>query len=326
MEYIVFDLEWNQCPGGKEDEIQELPFEILEIGAVKLDSNRNIVDSFHSLIKPQVYKELHYITQDILNTDIHELEKGETFEVVVDKFLNWCGTDNRKYMFCSWGTMDLTELQRNMRFYNIEWNFPRPFIYYDIQKLFSYCYEDHKIRRTLEYAVGYLDIEADSPFHSAYSDAVYTAKVFSQIDFDSYRQYTSIDTYYIPRNRKEEIKIDYGTYTKYVSSGFADKESLLKDPNVISTECALCNRKVKKKIRWFSASSKMEYCIAYCEKHGYIKGKLKIKKDNFDNYYAVKILKYTDDAGVKSIKERQTDTRKKRKERRKREKEKMRQS
>ena len=39
MRYIVFDLEWNQCPSGKSDEVAELPFEIFEIGAVKLDDN-----------------------------------------------------------------------------------------------------------------------------------------------------------------------------------------------------------------------------------------------------------------------------------------------
>ena len=38
MNYIVFDLEWNQCPDGKEKEIKDMPFEIIEIGAVKLDS------------------------------------------------------------------------------------------------------------------------------------------------------------------------------------------------------------------------------------------------------------------------------------------------
>ena len=38
MNYIVFDLEWNQCPGGKEKENKKLPFEIIQIGAVKLDA------------------------------------------------------------------------------------------------------------------------------------------------------------------------------------------------------------------------------------------------------------------------------------------------
>ncbi len=51
MNYIDFDLEWNQCPYGKERENRRLPFEILEIGAVKLDENKTIVDSFQEIIK-----------------------------------------------------------------------------------------------------------------------------------------------------------------------------------------------------------------------------------------------------------------------------------
>ena len=46
MNYIVLDLEWNQCPYGKGRENKKLPFEIIEIGAVKLNEKREIVDSF----------------------------------------------------------------------------------------------------------------------------------------------------------------------------------------------------------------------------------------------------------------------------------------
>ena len=35
MNYIVLDLEWNQCPEGKEKEDSRIPFEIIEIGAVR---------------------------------------------------------------------------------------------------------------------------------------------------------------------------------------------------------------------------------------------------------------------------------------------------
>ena len=55
MNYIVFDLEWNQSPGGKRWSNSRLPFEIIEIGAIKLNEEKEIVDSFlSSLIKPQV--------------------------------------------------------------------------------------------------------------------------------------------------------------------------------------------------------------------------------------------------------------------------------
>ncbi len=32
MNYIVMDLEWNQCPDGKEYANEELPFESLRLG------------------------------------------------------------------------------------------------------------------------------------------------------------------------------------------------------------------------------------------------------------------------------------------------------
>ena len=59
MNYIVFDLEWNQCPYGKERENDKLPFEIIEIGAVKLNKQFEIMDNFQCLVQPMVYKKLH---------------------------------------------------------------------------------------------------------------------------------------------------------------------------------------------------------------------------------------------------------------------------
>ena len=51
MEYIVLDLEWNQSNTGKEDAVEKLPFEIIEIGAIKLNNERVMVSEFNELIK-----------------------------------------------------------------------------------------------------------------------------------------------------------------------------------------------------------------------------------------------------------------------------------
>ena len=40
MNYIVFDLEWNQSPGGKRWSNSRLPFEVIEIGAIKLNEEK----------------------------------------------------------------------------------------------------------------------------------------------------------------------------------------------------------------------------------------------------------------------------------------------
>ena len=76
MNYIVFDLEWNQCPYGKNREVKTLPFEIIEIGAIKLNKDREYVDRFHKIIKPVVYPKLHFRTKEIVHLDQDALEKG----------------------------------------------------------------------------------------------------------------------------------------------------------------------------------------------------------------------------------------------------------
>ena len=65
MNYIVLDLEWNQSPTGKEDEMEGLPFEIIEIGAVKLNEKFEAIDEYSRTVRPQVYRRLHYKTKEL---------------------------------------------------------------------------------------------------------------------------------------------------------------------------------------------------------------------------------------------------------------------
>ena len=58
-------------------------------------------------------------------------QEGEPFDVVMNRFLAWCGEE--EYCFCTWGSMDLTELQRNMAYHKLPNPFPRPLLYLDIQ-------------------------------------------------------------------------------------------------------------------------------------------------------------------------------------------------
>lgn len=46
MNYIVFDLEWNQNPDGRRHPDSRLPFEIIEIGAVKLNEKERSLIPF----------------------------------------------------------------------------------------------------------------------------------------------------------------------------------------------------------------------------------------------------------------------------------------
>ena len=77
MDYIVMDLEWNQNPYGKNNYHQDIPFEIIEIGAVRVSEDRKILDSYQQVIKPKVYKKLHYKIQEITHFSEEELKEGK---------------------------------------------------------------------------------------------------------------------------------------------------------------------------------------------------------------------------------------------------------
>ncbi|MDR9824924.1 hypothetical protein RCJ22_04795, partial [Vibrio sp. FNV 38] len=143
-----------------------------------------------------------------------------------DAFFKWCGSD---YRFCTWGTLDLTELQRNLDFYYMGGLIEGPVIYEDVQKLFAIAYETRKDRRSLEYAADFLHIEDNGEFHQALDDAVYTARILSMIPDEVIREDFSIDTYRTPKTRAEQILIRYRTYEKFISREFTTKEAAMED-------------------------------------------------------------------------------------------------
>lgn len=298
MNYVVLDLEWNQ-PDNYEAVNPDLPFEIVEVGAILLNEDRQIIGEFTQIVKPAVYAEMNRVTGKLIHLHMKELKQGKPFKETMEEFFEWCGEG---YIFCTWGTQDLTELQRNMKYHNMPVLANRPFPYLDVQKLFSIAYDkDRKIRRSLEYAVDYLGIEQDIPFHRAFSDAYYTAKVLASIQEVMVLENYSYDVYHIPKCRADEINVLFHDYAKYISREFEDKTAALQDREVSSTRCYLCKKNLRKKIRWFAANSKHLYSISVCEKHGYMKGKIRLKKAESGGVYVVKTQKFISEEEVADI-------------------------
>ena len=309
MNYVIMDLEWNQSSTGQEEVSKLLPFEIIEIGAIKLNRDRKMVDEFSELVKPQVYHEMHRVTRKLIHLQMEQLEQGQPFTDVMEQFRDWCGND---YIFCTWGPLDLTELQRNIRYYHLEPLSDGPIKFLDVQKLFSIAYEDRKSRRTLEYAIDYLDIEKDIPFHRAFSDAYYTAKILSLMNEEVLSNY-SFDVFHLPKDKESEVHVVFDTYAKYISRAFADKARVLEDKTVMGTKCYLCHKGLRKKIRWFSPNGKHYYSVSYCDKHGYMKAKIRIRKTDDGAAYAVKTEKFITEAETAAIRDKQEKAKQQRK-------------
>lgn len=307
------DFEWNQSPYGKGSGKKHLPFEIIEIGAVKLDDNRQYVESFSVIIKPKVYKRLHYITQELTGISYDELSHGERFSYAIVDFMLWCGDD---YMFCTWGNTDLIELQRNMKYYRLDDLLQGPIKYYNVQKLFRRLYSKDNSSDALETAVEYLGIEKHDEFHRAVHDAKYTAEVFARMNMNEAEKLYTVDYFQNPKTKKDEIDLVYDDYYKHISREFTTREEIIEDKDIRTTKCYQCGKTAVKKIRWFAGKTRAYYCLARCPDHGYIRGKIRLKKTDDGLFFAVKTLRLIDDKQAQLIYDMKKDIILKRKEKR----------
>lgn len=302
MDYIVMDLEWNQG-SHREAEPGTPGFEIIEIGAVKLNERFELTDRYQRLIKPQIYMTMHKVTQELVNLRISDLKREARFPEVAADFLRWCGED---YIFCSWGVQDLTEFQRNMDYYQMDRLSEGPLKYYDIQKLYSLYKGEPHARHALSAAVAEEGLEEKKiPFHRALGDAYYTARLFERIRNEALLQRVSFDTYRIPFDRKHQISWQFDDYSKFISIGYEEKAEILRNKNIACVRCIYCNKALRKKLPWYSNNNgKHYYTVAKCPEHGLMKGKIRIRKSHDDRYYAVKTVKHIGEEEAKQIVEK----------------------
>lgn len=314
MNYIVFDLEWNQ--GTEETTVPQIPFEIIEIGAVKLNQHMEQIDTFQMLIRPQIYKVMNREIHKLVSLEMTELKKrGVDFPEAVKAFLDWCGDE--QYRFCTWGTMDLAELQKNMDYYHIPVPFAVPVYYYDVQRCYGVQYPAMKKASALEDAVEHMHIGTKGIFHRAYEDAEYTAQVFMHLDRRLCEEHISVDLYQNPKNRAEELFMQYPEYRMHVTREFACKEDILKDDRIRSIRCHVCGRSVKCRIRWFSANGQRYLCLGQCPEHGYVLGKIRVKRTGHGSVFGVKYLKMVGEQEAALLRARRNELRIKRREKKK---------
>ena len=285
MHYIVFDLEWNQSQTPALS-LPELPFEIIEIGAVKLDKNGRIVSRFSELVRPSAYPSVNPIIKKVTKLDSAQLQCAPEFPSVCADFLEWCGDDP---VFCTWGSGDLTVLRSNMDYYGLEYEFHSPLTYYDVQKLYSLQFGDGKERLALETAIVQLVLPHADDFHRALQDAYYTACVWQHLDLNRFGAYLSVDYYALPAEG-EYWNFDFSTYTKMVTGVYESKAAAMSDDEVCRVRCSHCGDYCDMLVPWFAVSSRYYLMLANCLTHGKMQAKLRWKSLP-DGVFAVKTVK-----------------------------------
>ncbi len=300
--YILFDLEWNQAPRGRE--LKSMPFEIIEIGAVRLDENKNEIDSFDRLVCPKVYKTMHSINTKITNITMDELAGQDDFNTVYESFIKWCNK-SEDYIFCTWGDMDLTELQRNVRHFNAAPLSDSPIKFLDIQKLYAIYKGNPKVKSGLENAVSELGITEDPPFHRASNDVYYTSEIFRKISSEELEKKVSYNLFHTPASKEDEIHAYFDSYSKHVTRSFSDKSMLMHEKDLFKNECYICRNKTKPRIDWFNAGGSKTYLsLSECPEHGLMRSVIRIKKAEDAKIYAIKITHSASREDVEQMQEK----------------------
>ena len=202
MNYVIFDLEWNQ-PMSASETVKEplyLSGEIIEIGAVKLDEQFRLRDELKLYIKPQYYTRMN--DRVVALTGIknqHLAAKGVPFPEAFDRFLDWCGED---FAFMTWSMSDIPMLADNMLLHGIDAS-ELP-VCYDIQRIFGREIMRSEVRYSLDYALEILQEKGDTA-HDALHDARNTAKICDRLDLNEYlEEYGSKVFAEAPRSRVYE--------------------------------------------------------------------------------------------------------------------------
>ena len=176
MIHVVLDLEMNPIKRSEKEIRRQLTDEVIEIGAVKLDSNFKQIDTFQCYVKPQHGEITKHITKLTGITNETVADK-ETFIKEFDNFIEWIGT--KEVTLYSWSTSDMNQLKNECRFkiptFDVNW-LERHWV--DLQKEFDDRIGLHN-NLALKHAIGAMNRNFEGTAHTALADAENTAAILA---------------------------------------------------------------------------------------------------------------------------------------------------
>jgi inhibitor of KinA sporulation pathway (predicted exonuclease) len=197
VDYIVLDIEFN----GRKF-ASELPMEVIEIGAVRLDSSLQFVDEFSSLIKPVYYAKLNSFIKKKTGIPQEDIDEAEGFVKIIQRFIQWLNM-SESFLLLTWGGEDLKRIVYDTRMHKLDDTFWMAVNYYDLLKGYL-RFRNVTNDVSVDAALTDLGITAEGNAHRALDDARMTAEVFratfSKLDLERVQQYK--DLYSNARERK----------------------------------------------------------------------------------------------------------------------------
>ena len=250
MNYIVFDLEWNQplYAGMQKKHPVYLEGEIIEIGAVKFDENDEMLDSFKAFISPKYYRKLNRNVARLTGIAEDDILHGQSFIIAFREFLEWCGEDA---VYLTWSNNDLRVMRQNLRVYGMD---PAEYItqVFDLQQMFDnqILHEGRScgLSEALE-KVGEEGMEA----HDALHDAVNTFLVCKHLDLVKG----------IAEYRNPIDSFDDGEPIISFSRAYSDALQVNQDKSLLVMTCPDCGKRIEC-AKWASQGKGKKVSVSAC--------------------------------------------------------------
>jgi len=290
MQPIILDLEWNQPTnfrsGGYRTSGGKLVFEMIQIGAVKLNENREIVDTFNQLIQPSCYTRLNPHIVKITHITPDELADAPYFLEAYNAFMDWCGDDS---VLLTWGCDDISVFEQNVRYFGSERKLP-PIC--DIQRLFAEEIGTPKERKSLRHAMEYLEIEPseDRAFHNALNDAWYTAQVFAHMSTGNEKlgEYRLKAKPIVHQDKRHRTSLSVRKVTRGVPT-------MLKSRFCVHTPCPVCGRVYQLSQGYVTQPGRQYTALAQCPDHGLYYVRIRVVTHEDKQRYLERVAELTDE-------------------------------
>lgn len=186
MDYIVLDIEFN----GRKF-ASELPMEVIEIGAVRLDSAFRNKGEFTSVIKPVYFSQLNSFIKNKTGIAQEEIDQADGFPTVIADFVDWLA-GSEPFQFITWGGEDMKRIVFDTRMHGLDDSYWLSIPYFDLLKGYLRI-NNRKNDVSVEAALQELDIPQKGNAHRALDDARMTAEifkvVFTKLDFSQSKTY-----------------------------------------------------------------------------------------------------------------------------------------
>lgn len=176
MNYIIFDMEWNQPSSAKEKNPDLIRGEIIQLGFFVLDESLEITHKENILIKPVCYRNINQYVGFLTGISQDMLNKGISFESALKRMSEFF-TDET--VLFTWGDDDIPILNQNMKFHKLFMTLPK---HYNLQRFYSVQTGTEARQTALKTAAEYFGIQTDIQAHDALNDAYLTLLVARKMD------------------------------------------------------------------------------------------------------------------------------------------------